>query len=132
LHSCFGKAEVLDLAESTGQKMALSSTTPRAGSLMEQNGGLYQAPTFQNGMPYYLPSSIPSVASLPGAGVYPTPGGAPVNLSLHVDGQGMADFMTGNYVTPQFVQDQAMAAQNSSYYRTQQSANIQQPGLYVS
>lgn len=77
-------------------------------------------------------SSLPSVANLPGAGTYPMAGGGPTYLSLHVDGQHMAGFMTGNYVTPEFVQDQAMSAQYGSYNRTQSSANIQQPGLVIS
>lgn len=34
-------------AEATGQKMPLSATPPRAGSLVEQGGSLYQAPTCQ-------------------------------------------------------------------------------------
>jgi hypothetical protein len=120
---------VMLYSEATGQKMPLSATTPRAGSLVEQGGALYQAPTFQNGTPYLLPSSLPTLANLPGMGVYPTPSGSPINLALHVDGQSTAAFMTGNYVTPQFVQDQAMAAQNSSYNRVQGSAILQQPGL---
>jgi hypothetical protein len=110
----------------------MSSTTPRAGSLVEQGGGLYQAPTFQNGTPYLLPSSVPSVANLPGMGTYPMPGGnGPVQIAMHIDGASTADFMTRNYVTPTFVQDQSMAAQNSSYQRLQGAANAQQPGLYV-
>jgi hypothetical protein len=122
---------VMLYAESTGQKMPLSATTPRAGSLVEQSGSLYQAPTYQNGTPYVLSSSIPTIANLPGMGTYPTPGGGPINLSLHVDGASTAAFMTGSYVTPQFVQNQTIAAQNGSYQRVQDSANMQQPGLIV-
>ena len=39
--------------------------------------------------------------------------------------------MTGQYVTPEFVTDQSMAAQGSGYGRTQQAANMQLPGLTV-
>jgi len=122
---------VMLYSESTGQKMPLSATTPRAGSLVEQGGGLYQAPTFQNGTPYVLPSSIPTLGNSPGMGTYPMGGGSPISLAVHVDGQGIAPFMTGQYMTPSFIADQTMAAQQSSYFRTQQSANLQQPGLYV-
>ena len=76
---------------------------------------------------------MPTLASLPGAGTYPAPGGgAPNYVSLHIDGANTASFMTGQYVTPQFVQDQAMAAQYGSYNRVQSSANLQQPGLVIS
>ena len=78
-----------------------------------------------------LPSAIPTLASLPNMGTYPTPAGSPVQIALHVDGQSTAAFMSGNYVTPQFVQDQSLAAQNSSYYRTQTAANLDQPGLLI-
>ena len=39
--------------------------------------------------------------------------------------------MTGQFVTPLGVTDKAMEAEHSSYGRTQQSANMQVPGLTV-
>jgi hypothetical protein len=43
-------------------------------------------------------------------------------LSLNINGQP---------ITSDFVADQSLAAQNASYGRTQQSANLQVPGLMV-
>jgi hypothetical protein len=84
------------------------------------------------------PQHIPTLGGI-ASGTYPTPGGpntasgtgGPTYLSLNISGSDVANFMTGNYVTPQFVTDQSMAAQNSSYGRTQQSANMQVPGLTI-
>jgi hypothetical protein len=39
--------------------------------------------------------------------------------------------INGTPITADFVADQSMAAQNASYGRTQQSANLQVPGLMV-
>jgi hypothetical protein len=50
---------------------------------------------------------------------------------MNVSRSDAASFMTGQFVTPQLVTDQAMAAQYSGYGRTQQSANMQVPGLTV-
>ena len=44
------------------------------------------------------------------------------NIALNINGQP---------ITPEFVTDQSMAAQGSSYGRTQQAANMQVPGLMV-
>jgi len=129
---------VMLYSEATGQKMPLSATTPYAGSLVEQGGSLYQQASFQNNAWHTYASSLPALGGIQGS-TYPTPGGpntasgmgGPTYLSINVDGQAMAPFMTGQYVTPQFVTDQAMVAQYSSYGRTQQSANMQLPGLTV-
>ncbi len=116
-------------AEGTGQKFPLSATTPVGGSLVEQGGRLYQQASYVNGVPYSFQSSLPVLGGLGAGNVYPNPGGpvtsggGGVNLALNINGQP---------ITPEFVTDQAMAAQGSSYYRTQQSANMQVPGLMVS
>jgi hypothetical protein len=115
-------------AEGTGQKFPLSATTPVGGSLVEQGGRLYQQASYVNGVPYSFQSSLPVLGGLGAGNVYPNPGGpvtsggGGVNLALNINGQP---------ITPEFVTDQAMAAQGSSYYRTQQSANMQVPGLMV-
>ena len=96
------------------------------GSLVEQGGGLYQQASYVNGVPYSFQSSLPVLGGLGAGNVYPnrggpnTSGGGGVNLALNINGQP---------ITPEFVTDQAMAAQGSSYYRTKQSANMQVPGL---
>jgi hypothetical protein len=128
---------VMLYSEATGQKMPMSATTPYAGSLVEQGGKLYQQASYQDGQAHAYASNIPTLGGI-AAGTYPTPGGPNTTggtgatyLSLNISGNDAANFMTGQYVTPQFVTDQAMAAQYSSYGRTQQSANMQLPGLTV-
>jgi hypothetical protein len=128
---------VMLYSEATGQKMPQSATTPYAGSLVEQGGKLYQQASYQDGQAHAYASNIPTLGGI-AAGTYPTPGGPNTTggtgatyLSLSISGNDAANFMTGQYVTPQFVTDQAMAAQYSSYGRTQQSANMQLPGLTV-
>jgi hypothetical protein len=114
-------------AQGTGQKMPLSATTPRGGSLAEQGGNLYQQASYVNGMPYTFQSSLPVLGGL-GGGTYPTPGspntagGGGTTIALNINGQP---------ITPEFVTDQSLSAQNSSYNRVQQSANMQIPGLMV-
>jgi len=128
---------VMLYSEATGQKMPLSATTPYAGSLVEQGGKLYQQASYQDGQAHVYASNIPTLGGI-AAGTYPTPGNpntaggtGATYMSLNISGSDAANFMTGQYVTPQFVTDQAMAAQYSSYGRTQQSANMQLPGLTV-
>jgi hypothetical protein len=114
-------------AQGTGQKMPLSATTPRGGSLAEQGGNLYQQATYTNGLANVFQSNLPVLG--PGGGTYPTPGGP--NTS---GGTGIGNFslnINGQPITPEFVADSSMAAQNSSYGRVQQSANLQVPGLMV-
>ena len=115
---------VMLYSEATGQKTPLSATTPYSGSLVERGGKLYQQATYQDGQAHTYASNIPTLGGI-GSSNYPTPGGpntsnsgGPTYLSLNVDGQGLAPVMTGSYMTPQFVTDQSMAAQNSSYGRT--------------
>jgi hypothetical protein len=104
--------------------------------LAEQGGNLYQQATYQYGVANTFQSNLPVLG--PGGGTYPTPGGpntapgmGPMSVSLNISGADAATFMTGQYVTPQFVTDQSMAAQNGSYARVQQSANMNSPGLMV-
>ena len=94
-------------SEGTGQKMPLSATTPQAGSLAEMGGRLYQQATYVNGMPYAFQSSLP-VAGGYATGTYPTPG--PLSLQVNVSGQGAAQFVAGQVVTPEFVQSQWSSA----------------------
>jgi hypothetical protein len=114
-------------SEATGQHMPLSASTPQGGSLAEQGGNLYQQATYQNGAAYTFQSSLPVLGGL-GGGTYPaaggpnTAGGAGPALAININGQP---------ITPEFVADQSMAAQGSSYGRTQQAANMQVPGLMV-
>jgi hypothetical protein len=128
---------VMLYAEGTGQKMPLSASTPRGGSLAEQNGILYQQASYQDGQAYTYASRLGTLGGL-SSSAYPTQagpnvasGGGPTYLSLNLSGADAATFMTGQFVTPQFVADQSIAAQNSSYGRTQQSANMQLPGLTI-
>ena len=122
-------------AQGTGQKMPLSATTPQAGILAESGGKLYQQASYVNGAAYTYQSSLPVLGGL-SSGTYPTSGGpntaagaGPVNLSLNIEGADTASFLTGQVVTPSYVADASMAAQNASYGRVQQAANTQVPGL---
>ena len=92
-------------------------------------GKLYQQATYVNGMPYTFQSSLP-VAGGYATGTYPTPG--PMSLQLNVSGQGAAQFVAGQVVTPEFVQSQWSSAAAGSNGRLQNSAVIQQPGLVIS
>ena len=82
-----------------------------------------------NGQPYALQSSLPVLGGFQ-TGTYPSPG-APVSLQLNVSGQGAAQFVAGQVVTPEFVQAQWSSAGASSNGRLQNSAMMQQPGLVV-
>ena len=109
--------------------MPLSATTPMSASLAEMNGKLYQQATYQSGTPYTFQSSLPALGGY-GGGSSAAP--APMSLQLNVAGQGAAQFVAGQVVTPEFVQAQWSSAGNSSNGRLQNSAMIQQPGLVVS
>lgn len=116
-------------AQGTGQKMPLSATTPVGGSLAEQNGRLYQQASYVNGVATTFQSSLPVLGGLGGGNNYPTPGGP--NTTPGMGGTNISLNINGQPITPEFVTDQAMAAQGSSYNRTQQAANMQVPGLMV-
>jgi hypothetical protein len=116
-------------SEATGQKMPLSATTPYGASLAESGGRLYQEATYQNGKPYTYQSNLP-VAGGYQTGSYPA--AAPMMLQVNVSGQGAAQFVAGQVVTPQFVQAQWSSAAAGSNGRLQNSAMMQQPGLVVS
>jgi len=119
---------VMLYSESTGQKMPVSASTPYAGSLVESGGNLYQQASFQNNAWHSYASNLPTRGGIAGTPYPTTPGpntgeGAGATyLSLNIN---------GTPITADYVADQSMAAQNASYGRTQQSANLQVPGLMV-
>jgi hypothetical protein len=115
-------------SEATSQKMPLSATTPPSASLAEMGGKLYQQATYVNGSPYAFQSNLPVLGGY-ATGTYPTPG--PMTLQVNVQGQGAAQFVAGQVVTPEFVQAQWSSAAAGSNGRLQNSAVIQQPGLVV-
>lgn len=116
-------------SQATGQKMPLSATTSQSAALAESGGKLYQQATYVNGMPYTFQSNLPVLGGYP-TSTYPTPGG--MSLQLNVSGQGAAQFVAGQVVTPEFVQAQWSSAGASSNGRLQNSAMMQQPGLVIS
>lgn len=116
---------VMLYSEATGQKTPLSSTTPYAGSLVEQGGNLYQQATYQDGQAHTYASNIPTLGGIASSS-YPTPGGPNTSSGTGVN---FALNINGTPISPEFVADSSMAAQNSSYGRTQQAANLQVPGL---
>jgi len=120
---------VMLYSEATGQKMPLSATTPQSAGLTEMGGRLYQQATYVNGTPYTFQSNLPVLGGY-STGTYPTPG--PMTLQVNVQGQGAAQFVAGQVVTPEFVQAQWSSAAAGSNGRLQNSAVIQQPGLVIS
>jgi hypothetical protein len=115
-------------SEATGQKMPLSATTPQSASLAEMGGRLYQQATYVNGTPYAFQSNLPVLGGY-ATGTYLSPG--PMMLQVNVQGQGAAQFVAGQVVTPEFVQAQWSSAAAGSNGRLQNSAVIQQPGLVI-
>lgn len=116
-------------SEGTGQKMPLSAATPQSASLAEMGGRLYQQASYVNGTPYAFQSNLPVLGGY-ATGTYPSPG--PMTLQVNVQGQGAAQFVAGQVVTPEFVQAQWSSAAAGSNGRLQNSAVIQQPGLVIS
>ncbi|HZV06994.1 MAG TPA: hypothetical protein VE999_18070, partial [Gemmataceae bacterium] len=94
-------------SQATGQKMPLSAGTPQSASLVEMGGRLYQQATYVNGMPYTFQSNLPVLGGY-ATGTYPSPG--PMMLQVNVQGQGAAQFVAGQVVTPEFVQAQWSSA----------------------
>jgi hypothetical protein len=119
---------VMLYSEATGQKMPLSASTPYAGSLVESGSSLYQQASFQNNAWHTYASNLPTLGNLGGT-TYPTTPGP--NTSAGTGGTYLSLNINGTPITADFVADQSMAAQNASYGRTQQSANLQVPGLMV-
>ena len=119
-------------SEATSQKMPLSATTPQAASLAEMGGKLYQQATYVNGSPYAFQSNLPVLGGY-ATGTYPSSGPqmGPMMLQVNVQGQGAAQFVAGQVVTPEFVQAQWSSAAAGSNGRLQNSAVIQQPGLVI-
>jgi hypothetical protein len=117
---------VMLYSEATGQKMPLSASTPYAGSLAEQGGNLYQQASFQNNAFHSFASNLPALGGNGGTTFPTTPGPNTTSGSTYVSLN-----INGQPITSDFVADQSMAAQNASYGRTQQSANLQVPGLMV-
>jgi hypothetical protein len=127
--------EIVQLyADSTGQKSGLWADTVHSASLTETGGNLYQSATYRNGTPYTYASPLPTLG--PSGGTIPTAnpmhGAAPTYLSVHLDGQSAAQFMTGQYVTPGLVGQQSLAAAQRSSFRIGQAGAMFAPGAVTS
>jgi hypothetical protein len=103
-------------AAGTGQKMPQSALMPHAGSLVEQGGALYQAPTYQYGQAYAFQSSVPLLGP-PVSGMYPNPGTQVASNTFQFDGPAINSLLQG----------QAVSVMSSPAGR----AVVQQPGLIV-
>ena len=119
-------------AAGTGQnsKFPMSANTPFGASLTESGGKLYQSPVYEYGSPHTYQSSLPVYGGNPG-GSLPSPGGGSTYLSMNLSGKDAANFMTGEYVTPNFVQSQATAAWNGSNGRTDNAMLFGEAGSIV-
>ena len=124
---------VMLYSQATGQGNLLSSTVPRAGSLSSSNGLLRQDPTYANGTPYVYSSSLPVSGGF-GTNVWPGGGGGGLGsgsgpLQIFIGGQGAAQFMSGQMITPENIQSVWGSAQQNSMGRVQNAALFQNPGL---
>ncbi len=115
-------------SQATGQHMPPSAALPQSASLADVGGRLFQQATYVNGMPYAFQSNLPIEGGY-AAGTYSTPG--PMMLQVNVSGQGAAQFVAGQVVTPDFVQAQWSSAAAGSNGRLVNSAMMLQPGLVV-
>jgi hypothetical protein len=117
-------------AAGTGQKnSAISSMTPHGAGLTEAGGKLYQSAVSIYGQNYGYQSNLPVYGGASG-GTLPNPGGSP-QISLNISGADAASFMTGQYVTPQFVGQQYSAALTSSQGRVNNSLMLNEPGTII-
>jgi hypothetical protein len=115
-------------SQATGQHMPPSAANPQAASIAEVGGRLFQQATYQNGTPYTFQSNLPVEGGY-ATGTYPNPGA--MSLQLHIAGQGAAQFVAGQVVTPEFVQSQWSSAGAASNGRVANSAMMQAPGLVI-
>jgi len=125
--------EMLGLyAAGTGQAGSFpqSALSPHGGGLTQSGGRLFQSPSYQYGNPYAYQSSLPAYGG--SAGSLPSPGTAPTYVSLNVSGANVARFMSGEYVTPEFVQAQTDSAYRSNIGRVQTALNLNDAGAIVS
>jgi hypothetical protein len=120
-------------AAGTGQrdKFPLSANTPYGAGAVESGGRLFQNPTYQYGSPETYKSNLPVYGGNPGGTIPYQTGSGPTYLSMNVNGSGMSQFMTGEVVTPSFVQGQTTAAWAGSNGRTDNSMVLQEPGSLV-
>lgn len=120
-------------AAGTGQNgsRALSSMTAHGAGIVESGGRAYQNPVYMYGSAYTYQSSLPVYGGNSGYSL-PSPGGGPTQIALSISGNDAANFMTGQYVTPQFVGNQYSAALAGSNGRTQNSMMLNEPGSIVS
>ncbi len=123
--------EMLGLyAAGTGQagKVPMSGMAPHGASLISSKGSLYQAPTYQYGNAYGYQSSMPVYGGWGNSGGGGGQQSSPTMISMHFDGKNAGDAMTGQFVTPSFVQGQTSAAWNGSRGRVQDSLMLSEPG----
>jgi len=128
-------------AAGTGQSnaKALMNSTPHSAGLSEMNGTLYQDASYLYGNSYKYQSNLPTLGGNNSTTTYNSPNGyagssSPQTISLgglsvNIDGKGSADFLAGNVVTDDFVQQQWSSSQMYSNGRVSNSALIQDPGL---
>ena len=119
-------------AAGTGQKnFPMGADTPHGAGLVEAGGKLSQMPMYQYGNPYTYSSNLPVYGGGP-TGSLAAPGGGPTQISMSISGAAVAPFLTGNYITPDFVGGQMASAYASSNGRLQSSSDLNSPGDLVS
>jgi hypothetical protein len=114
-----------------GKNFPLGADMPHGAGLVESGGKLQQAPMYQYGNPYTYSSNLPVYGNAATGSLASPGGGFNGNLSLNISGAAVAPFMTGQYVTPDFVSSQQSAALAASNGRLQGSSDYNDPGSLV-
>jgi len=121
-------------AAGTGQagSFPMSSSVAHGASLVQSGGQLFQGAMYQYGNAYAYQSSLPIYGGGAGVNSFGSPGGnTPTMLSLNISGSDAARFMTGQYVTPEFVSSQQNEAWRGSSGRQQSAMTLNEPGSIV-
>jgi hypothetical protein len=116
-------------ALSTGQQNSLFLTTPHAGSLIQQDGRLYQGLSYFNGSGYNFQSPFPTLGMSSGSiPTYSPFGGSGMNIQL--DGPATTALLSGQVArvaTPNYVAQQSVAALQTGDSRYRAAAAMLSP-----
>jgi hypothetical protein len=117
-------------AAGTSQKMATGFDQPFGASLVNSGGRLMQNSVSLYGGQYAYQSQLPVYGGGPTQQIISPTGnvGGPTMVSLHIDGTAAGAFMTGQYVTPQFVGQQYNSSLSSGSSSANDALTLGEPG----